>query len=95
MRSLSSEAARDEGADVALLGDLKETSESLCPPRQTDKTEHAMELAERTRVTVSGFSHDFSFPCVYSFRQSCIHRIVVTGTHWVRKFQIGKKKSLK
>lgn len=38
-----------------------ETSESPCPPRHTDKAEHSTKLAEKTIVTVSGFSHDFLF----------------------------------
>lgn len=38
-----------------------ETRESPCPLRHPDKAEHSTKLAEKTIVTVSGFSHDFSF----------------------------------
>lgn len=67
-----------------------ESSES---PRHTDKAEHSMKLAEKTLVTVSGFSHDFSSLTGSCLSSAMCHRRVVTGTRWVRKLQIeeGKK----
>lgn len=49
-----------------------ETGESPCPPRRTGTTEHAVKLAEKTIVTIPGFSHDFSL-LVCSFLSSVVY----------------------
>lgn len=69
-----------------------ETRERPCPPRHPDKAEHSTKLAEKTIVTVSGFSHDFSFLMCSCLSSAVSSRRVVIGTHWVRKFQIEEEK---